>query len=380
MTSRYPERAILRGRRMKRTRNIICVIGTRPEAIKMAPVIAALRECKWARCVVVATAQHRDLLDQMLKRLEISVDHDLDLMTEGQAPAKLIARMLPALDSVLSNQPADAILAQGDTTTVLTAALAAFHREVPFGHVEAGLRTHNLAQPFPEEGYRQMVARITRWHFAPTLRAADNLSKEGIQSELIHVTGNTGIDALLDTVRKLGPTKPSTRRTILLTAHRRESFGLPLQNILKAVRRLADSYSDVNVIYPVHPNPNVQAIAMEALSNHPRIQLLVPQDYFDFVALMRDATLILTDSGGIQEEAPALAKPVLVLREQTERPEAIEAGVARLVGPRESEIFETACRLLDDPREYAAMAKGASPYGDGRAALRIIDVLRNTIG
>jgi UDP-N-acetylglucosamine 2-epimerase (non-hydrolysing) len=358
---------------------IACVIGTRPEAIKMAPVITALREDGWARCVVVATAQHRGLLDQMLDRLAIPVDHDLDLMTEGQAPADLIARMMPRLDAVLAHEAADAVLAQGDTTTVLVAALASFHRRIPFGHVEAGLRTGDLSRPFPEEGYRQMVARVARWHFAPTASAAGNLRVEGIRDDLVHVTGNTGIDTLLRTVRQLAPTVPSEGRLLLLTAHRRESFGRPMRDIFGAVRDLVDRHSDVTVVYPVHPNPGVSECAREVLAGHARITLLPPQDYFDFVELMRKAALILTDSGGIQEEAPALGKPVLVLREQTERPEAIDAGVARLVGTRRDAIFEAATRLLDDPLEYHRMACGGSPYGDGHAAPRIVGILRETM-
>lgn len=358
---------------------IACIVGTRPEAIKMAPVIAALRAAGWARCVVVATAQHRDLLDQMLDRLAIAVDHDLDLMTEGQAPADLIARMMPSLDAVLARETVDAVLAQGDTTTVLVAALVAFHRRIPFGHVEAGLRTGDLSRPFPEEGYRQMVARIARWHFAPTAGAAGNLRAEGIRGDRVHVTGNTGIDTLLDTVRRLAPPAVPDGRLLLLTAHRRESFGQPMRDIFGAVRDLVERHADVAVLYPVHPNPQVGACARELLAGHARITLLPPQDYFDFVALMREATLILTDSGGIQEEAPALGKPVLVLREQTERPEAVEAGVARIVGTRREVIVEAATRLLDDPLEYRAMARGVSPYGDGHAAGRIERILQESL-
>jgi UDP-N-acetylglucosamine 2-epimerase (non-hydrolysing) len=356
---------------------VVCVIGTRPEAIKMSPVVSALKVAGWAECVVVATAQHRGLLDQMLDRLGIAVDHDLDLMSDGQAPSDLIVRMLPCLDTILQQEAADAVIAQGDTTTVFAAALAAFHRQIPFGHVEAGLRTNDLAHPFPEEGYRQMVARIARWHFAPTHGAAANLQNEGIPLARIHVTGNTGIDTLLRTVEKIGPAqRGQQRRMLLLTAHRRESFGEPLRNILQAVRELADRYVDVEVVYPVHPNPNVRNNAHSILKDHERIHLLPPQDYFDFVDLMCRSTLILTDSGGIQEEAPALGKPVLILRETTERPEVLKMGVARLVGCRRADLVDAASELLDDPVKYAAMSKGGSPYGDGRAAPRIVEVLR----
>lgn len=361
-------------------RNILCIIGTRPEAIKMAPLIAAIQSSGWARCVVMVTAQHRDLLDQMLIRLNVAADYDLDLMTGGQSLSDLIARMLPLLSQVLQQEQIDLVLAQGDTATVFGAALSAFHCQIPFGHVEAGLRTQNLAQPFPEEGYRQMVARITRWHFSPTPCAAENLRRENIASDRIYVTGNTGIDTLLQAVTALGPLDEQTeRKIILLTAHRRENFGAPLRSIFTAIREIADCRSDVEVIYPVHPNPNVTLMAQDVLAGHPRIQLLPPQDYFDFVNLMRRATLILTDSGGIQEEAPALGKPVLVLRETTERPEAVEAGVAKVVGTKAENIIKATTQLLDDPAKYSAMQKGVSPYGDGTAAERILDILKREL-
>ena len=357
-------------------RTIICVIGTRPEAIKMAPVVRALSSTDWARCVVVATAQHRGLLDQMLVRLRVQVDYDLDLMQDGQQPSELLARMLPALDEVLAREAPAALLAQGDTTTVLGAALAAFHRHVPFGHVEAGLRTHDLEHPFPEEGYRQMVARITRWHFAPTQGAADALRVEGIPAECIHVTGNTCIDTLLQTVTALGPANPSLEKLILLTAHRRENFGEPLRSVFEAVRVIVDRYQDVRVVYPVHPNPNVRELAHAMLADHPRIAMCEPLDYFEFVDLMRRATLILTDSGGIQEEAPALGKPVLVLRDATERPEAVAAGVARVIGTATDAVVAAAMKLLEDAVAYQAMSGGGTPFGDGHAAERIARVLR----
>jgi UDP-N-acetylglucosamine 2-epimerase (non-hydrolysing) len=365
---------------LSKQHTIVCVIGTRPEAIKMAPVIHALHAAAWARCVVIATAQHRDLLDQMLSRLDVTVDHDLDLMTAGQSGVELLSRMLPALDERLAAVRAEAVLAQGDTITVMATAFAAFHREYPFGHVEAGLRTNDLAQPFPEEAYRQMVSRITRWHFAPTAKARANLIAEGISSERIHLTGNTGIDTLLQTVSKLPPLPPLRsrvpQRMILLTAHRRENFGAPLERIFDAVLAIVEHYPDVEVVYPVHPNPQVHSRAYERLGTHPQIRLLQPLDYFQFVEWMRRATLILTDSGGIQEEAPSLGKPVLVLRERTERPEALEAGVSRLVGTRVERIVENVGELLGNSAAYRAMSAGASPYGDGRAAERICEALR----
>lgn len=361
------------------TRTIACVIGTRPEAIKMAPVVHALRQSPWARCVVIATAQHRGLLDAMLSRLRLPVDHDLNLMLDGQRPTGLLARMLPALDAVLDLERPDAVLAQGDTTTVFGAALCAFHQRVPFGHIEAGLRTHDLEHPFPEEGYRQMVSRVARWHFAPTAAAAAALRAEGIPPQRIHVTGNTCIDTLLHTVTELGQPMPEPGRLLVLTAHRRENFGAPLRAIFSGVRRIVEQFPDVRVVYPVHPNPNVAGPARELLSGHARIELCEPLDYFEFVALMRRATLILTDSGGIQEEAPALGKPVLVLRDTTERPEAVTAGVARIVGTRTDAIIDAVSALLSEDAAYAWMARGISPFGDGKAAQRIIEVLAGEI-
>lgn len=346
----------------------------------MAPVVRALRVSGWARCVVIVTAQHRGLLDQMLERFHIAVDHDLDLMQDGQQPNGLMARMLPALGQVLQMEQPDAVLAQGDTTTVLAAALAAFHGKIPFGHIEAGLRTHDLEHPFPEEGYRQMVSRIARWHFAPTEGAAAALRMEGISAEHVHVTGNTCIDALLQTVAELGVPPRNDGRLILLTAHRRESFGEPLRRVFTAVRQIVERFSDVRVIYPVHPNPNVQTAAHEILDGHPRISLVEPLDYSQFVDTMRQATLILTDSGGIQEEAPALGKPVLVLRDVTERPEAVRAGGAKLVGTDPEAIVRAVVQLLTDVGVAARMAKDGSPFGDGRAASRIVDVLALALG
>jgi UDP-N-acetylglucosamine 2-epimerase (non-hydrolysing) len=362
---------------------IVCVVGTRPEAIKMAPVISALRESDWAECVVVATAQHRGLLDQTLDRFGIVPQVDLDLMTEGQTLAELTGRIIPALSAAIADLQPQAILSQGDTATVFCAALAAYYAAIPFGHVEAGLRTHDLREPFPEEGFRQMAARITRWHFAPTESAAANLRNEGIAENGISVTGNTGIDALMSVAAQVGKDSEGNaggRRLVLLTAHRRESFGAPMRNIFLAVRRLVDSFPDIEVLCPVHPNPNVKAMAHEVMGGHARIGLCEPLDYFRFVEAMSRSHFILTDSGGIQEEAPALGKPVLVLREQTERPEALAVGVARLVGTDSERIFAEAARLLDDPEHYQRMSAGGSPYGDGHSAPRIVRILRESIG
>ncbi|OGT54544.1 MAG: UDP-N-acetylglucosamine 2-epimerase [Gammaproteobacteria bacterium RIFCSPHIGHO2_12_FULL_63_22] len=361
--------------------NLACVVGTRPEAIKMAPVIQKLRSSGWARCHVIATAQHRGLLDQALLPFGISPDIDLDLMTEGQSMPDLCGRMLPALSRAIASVQAEAVLAQGDTASVFCAAQAAYFAQIPFGHVEAGLRTHSIQEPFPEEGFRQMAARLARWHFAPTESAARNLSAEGIADSLVHVTGNTGIDALLSIVsaKEAGIAQHVGPRLILLTAHRRESFGAPMAEIFSAVRQLADAHPDVRVVYPVHPNPNVAGLARSLLGGHARIDLVTPMDYPQFTATMQSCFLILTDSGGIQEEAPALGKPVLVLRDQTERPEAIDAGVARLVGTDAARIVAEVGLLLDDSDHYGRMAAGGSPYGDGHAAERIVQILKTDL-
>lgn len=360
--------------------SIACVVGTRPEVIKMAPVIHAIRSSTWAECAVIATAQHRGLLDQALSQFQLRPDIDLDLMTPGQSLVELSARLLPALSAAIAASGSKAVLAQGDTATVFGAAQVAFLSQLPFGHVEAGLRTHDLAAPFPEEGYRQMTARIAKWHFAPTEGAARNLLGEGIAKQDIVVTGNTGIDAVLAVAPPTAPHVPdSQRRKILITAHRRESFGSPMERIFSAVRVLAEAYPQVDFVYPVHPNPQVGQAAHRLLGGKPNIRLCEPMDYIEFVQAMASCYLLLTDSGGIQEEAPALGKPVLVLREKTERPEAVEAGVARLVGTDFARIVKETSRLLDDPQAYAGMAVGSSPYGDGRAAPRILAVLERSL-
>lgn len=363
---------------MKGVKTIICMIGTRPEVIKMVPVIRALKASTWAKCVVVVTAQHRKLLDQMLQRFNVTVDYDLDLMQANQGLNQLIARMLPALEEIIQKEQPYAVLAQGDTATVFGAALAAFHTKVPFGHIEAGLRTYNLEQPFPEEGYRQMVSRIARWNFAPTKSAAQALQQEGINQEYIYVVGNTCIDTLLQTVQAHPvPSVQDDKRVILLTAHRRENFGEPLKNIFTAILTILDQYSDIHILYPVHPNPNVRRLAHDMLGNHARIRLVEPLDYFEFVSAMQAAYFIMTDSGGVQEEAPALGKPVLVLRKTTERPEPVMAGVAKLVGTEVHDIISSAKALLDDREYYQCMARVYMPYGDGLAGEKIIGVLKN---
>ena len=360
-------------------KTVLCVVGTRPEAVKMAPVILALRREPWARVRVLATAQHRRMLDQVLGLFAIAPDVDLDLMRPDQDLADLTARMLTALDASLREERPDVVLAQGDTTTVLATGLACFYRRIAFGHVEAGLRTGDLANPFPEEMNRTVASRLARFHFAPTSAARASLLREGIPDAAIHVTGNTVIDALLQVAEQqvpIGVALDPAQRLILVTAHRRESFGAPLREAFGALRTLADRNHDVQVLYPVHLNPNVSGPAREILGGHPRIVLCAPLEYAPFVSAMKRSVLILTDSGGVQEEAPALGKPVLVLRDETERPEAVAEGVVKLVGTKAERILAEAQRLLDDPRAYAAMARGVSPYGDGHAAERIVAVLR----
>jgi UDP-N-acetylglucosamine 2-epimerase (non-hydrolysing) len=361
-------------------KKILCVVGTRPEAIKMAPVIQRLRVVPGFEVRVLATAQHREMLDQVLSLFGIAPDADLDIMRPAQSLPELTARLISGLDRVLQQEQPDAVLAQGDTTTVMTVALACYYHRVPFGHVEAGLRTHNRYNPFPEEMNRVVAGHLATWHFAPTERARTCLLKEGIPAEAIRVTGNTVIDALLQvaegaTPADIGVDILEDKRLILMTAHRRENFGAPFEQICRAVRRIADENPDVRVLYPVHPNPNIHAPAHALLGAHPRVRLCAPLDYRPFVAAMKRSYLILTDSGGVQEEAPALGKPVLVLRNETERPEAIEMGVAKLVGVDTDRIVASARELLTSEEAYQRMAKGVSPYGDGHASQRIAETL-----
>ena len=362
---------------------IVCSIGTRPEAIKMAPVVLALKADPAFDIKVLATAQHRDLLDQVLDIFAIQPDHDLEIMQANQGLPELTARLMLGLDKVLAGVEPDMVIAQGDTTTVLVTALASFYRRVPFAHVEAGLRTGDMASPFPEEMNRVLAGHLSALHFAPTTSSRDNLLREAVPADTVHVTGNTGIDALLDVASRdpdTGLDLDPDKRLILVTAHRRENFRKPFAQVCEALRAIADANDDVQLVYPVHPNPNVYDVAHRELGDHPRILLTQPVDYGPFVALMKRAYLLLTDSGGVQEEAPALGKPVLVLRAETERPEAIEAGVVKLLGTDKNAIITETQRLLDDPVAYAAMAKGVSPYGDGRAAERIRDILRDWFG
>jgi UDP-N-acetylglucosamine 2-epimerase (non-hydrolysing) len=365
---------------MARLRRITCVVGTRPEAIKMAPVIAGLKAEDWCEVTVLCTAQHRHLCDQVLGVFGITPDEDFRVMRPNQTLSGLTCRLMERFERLLAEKRPDAVLAQGDTTTTMAAALASFYHRVPFGHVEAGLRTGNLYAPFPEELNRVLAGKIARWHFAPTQGAADNLLREGAAPAQVHVTGNTVIDALLDMASRCGESPvPDGLRLVLVTAHRRENFGTPLLDVCRAIRHLAERRPDVHFLYPVHPNPNVRQATEAVLAGHPRIRLVEPLEYPAFVAAMKQAHFILTDSGGVQEEAPALRKPVLVLRAETERPEAVAAGVVKLVGTDYQRIVAESIRLLDDSAYYASMAYGASPYGDGHAAERIVAVLQRDL-
>ena len=360
------------------TKKIICVIGTRPEAIKMAPVILALQKEPWVNVRILATAQHRHMLDQVNQFFGIEPDIDLNIMRPNQDLTTLTARLLLDLDNVLLSEKPDAVLVQGDTTTMMTVALACFYHHVPIGHVEAGLRTWDIQSPFPEEVNRVIAGILAKWHFAPTEKSRQNLLNEGINDSKILVTGNTVIDALLTTASRdleIGVDIDTQKRLVLVTAHRREIFGEPFRNICRALRTLAENNLTVQFLFPVHPNPNIMDVAHEFLAGLPNFTLCEPLDYAQFIAVMKRAHIILTDSGGVQEEAPALGKPVLVLRDETERPEAVEQGVAKLVGPKYERIVKETQRLLDDEAAYKAMARGFSPYGDGKASVRIVQTL-----
>jgi UDP-N-acetylglucosamine 2-epimerase (non-hydrolysing) len=360
--------------------HVVCVIGTRPELIKMAPVVHALAAAPGFRVSVLNSGQHRDLLAPLAGWFDLEFDDDLAVMTEQQSLSGLTSRLLESFEGYLETARPALVIAQGDTTTVLCAALTCYYRGVAFAHVEAGLRTYDLANPFPEELNRVVADQLARFHFCPTERAARNVLAQGAAPERVIVTGNTVIDALHYTLAKLerlpaaGPP-----HDVLLTVHRRESFGEPLARVFAAVRRLVDEHPALSVLYPVHPNPSVRGPAHALLGGHPRITLTEPLGYPELVRAMRDARFILTDSGGIQEEAPALAKPVLVLRRVTERPEAVELGVAEVVGTETDAVLAACRRLLSDPAHYARMARGVSPYGDGRAGGRIRDALRSAL-
>lgn len=365
---------------------VLLVFGTRPEAIKMAPVVKALKDAPEIDARVCVTAQHREMLDQVLSLFEIVPDYDLDLMKPGQGLFEITRGALKGLKEVLSEVSPDLVLVHGDTTTTLSASLAAYYDRIPVGHVEAGLRTGNIYSPWPEEVNRKVAGAITRLHFAPTEKSKQNLLAENVPSDHITVTGNTVIDALLDVVAKLDRDSETSmrfdetfaldpaRRMVLVTGHRRESFGDGFQKICDALVELVNR-EDVQVIYPVHLNPNVKGPVEERLGSLERVKLIPPQDYLPFVHLMRRADIILTDSGGVQEEAPSLGKPVLVMRDTTERPEAVDAGTVRLVGTDSELIVREVNGLLDDWGAYDAMSRAHNPYGDGEAAERIRDAI-----
>jgi len=370
------------------TRKILLVFGTRPEAIKMAPLVKTLQAHPAFEVKVCVTAQHRQMLDQVLNLFDIQPDYDLNLMKPGQDLYDITNGVLMGLKPVLSEMRPDAVLVHGDTSTTFAATLAAFYQRIPVGHVEAGLRTGDLYSPWPEEANRKLTSTLAQWHFAPTTTSRSNLRREGIAAENIYVTGNTVIDALLQVRKKIVASAAlrqqfetafnfldARKKLVLVTGHRRENFGQGFEQICQALARIASSHADVQLVYPVHLNPQVQEPVRRLLGGIGNVHLIEPLDYLPFVYLMNMSTLILTDSGGIQEEAPSLGKPVLVMRDTTERPEAVEAGTVRLVGTNADEIASQALLLLGDSKAYEAMAFAHNPYGDGFACERIVQTL-----
>lgn len=360
-------------------KKILLIFGTRPEAIKMCPLVNELKRRKELTTLVCVTGQHREMLDQVLKCFDVKPDFDLSIMKEKQTLFDVTINILEKIRSVLESERPDIVLVHGDTSTTFAAALASFYLQIPVGHIEAGLRTYNIASPYPEEFNRQAVSVIAKYNFAPTEIAKSHLVREGKDANFIFVTGNTVIDALKTTVRDnyVHPVLEwaEDSRLIMLTAHRRENFGEPLHNMFKAIRRIVDEFPDVKVVYPVHKNPIVRRAAAEILGEHERIKIIEPLEVIDFHNFMAMSYLILTDSGGIQEEAPSLGKPVLVMRDTTERPEGVTAGTLKLVGTREESIYGEFKRLLIDETEYQKMSKASNPYGDGEACARIADIL-----
>jgi UDP-N-acetylglucosamine 2-epimerase (non-hydrolysing) len=365
---------------------VLLIFGTRPEAIKLCPVIRSLREQPTRYDVrVLVTAQHREILDQVLEAFDVQPDHDLDLMLPGQTLFQSTSRILAGLESVLKSDRPSLVIVQGDTTTTFCGALAGFYLHIPVAHVEAGLRTGDMRQPFPEEMNRVLTSRLADVHFAATRKAAENLRQEGVSADAIHVTGNTGIDAVLYVRDGLAqgilhgrewPELDPSKKLIVVTAHRRESFGGGFERICRALAELANR-PDVQLVYPVHPNPNVQDPVQRFLAGHPNVRLVEPLSYVPFVDLMRRAYLLITDSGGIQEEGPSLGKPILVMREKTERPEAVLAGTVKLVGTDQRRIITEAESLLNDTDAYQAMARVHNPYGDGKASARITELIHS---
>lgn len=361
-------------------KKIMTIFGTRPEAIKMAPLVLALKNDPELEPIVVVTAQHREMLDQVLEIFGITPDYDLNIMKAGQTLSEVTSRVILGLEEVIKEACPDMILVHGDTTTTFAGSLAAFYNEVAIGHVEAGLRTWQKYSPFPEEMNRQMTGTLADLHFAPTDDAAQNLRNENKPEDRIVITGNTAIDALKTTVKSDYRSdildNAGERRVILLTAHRRENIGQPMHNIFSAIRRIVDEFEDVEVVYPMHKNPKVREIAAEHLSDHDRIQLIEPLDVIDFHNFASRSHFILTDSGGVQEEAPSLGKPVLVLRDTTERPEGVKAGTLKLAGVEEEDIYQLTKSLLTDEALYQSMSKASNPYGDGETSQRICEHIK----
>lgn len=360
---------------------VMTVFGTRPEAIKMAPLVLELKQREGIEPIVVVTAQHREMLDQVLSLFKITPDYDLDVMKKNQTLFDVTTRVLHGLDEVMKEAKPDIVLVHGDTTTTFAASLAAFYNQIAIGHVEAGLRTYNKYSPYPEEMNRQLTGVMADLHFAPTETSAENLLRENKTEEDIFITGNTAIDALKTTVQDdyddelLNNIMADQKRLVLLTAHRRENLGEPMRNMFRAVRRLIEKYDDIEVVYPVHMNPVVRELAGEILNDLDRVHLIEPLDVFDFHNYASRSHLILTDSGGVQEEAPSLGVPVLVLRDTTERPEGVAAGTLKLAGVEEEVIFSLADELLSDASAHQQMAKASNPYGDGEASRRIVDAI-----
>lgn len=366
---------------------VMAIFGTRPEAIKMAPVVKELLKRPEIETKVCLTAQHREMLDQVVDLFDLPVDYDLDIMKKGQSLYDITQRVLCGLASVLEKEKPDLILVHGDTTTTFSAALSAFYQQIDVGHVEAGLRTGNLLSPFPEEANRQLTSVVTKWHFAPTETARQNLLRENKKDDHIFVVGNSVIDALLATVKKDYVFEDKEiqsiethKRVILVTTHRRENLGAPMHNVYRALKRLVKDVPDTEVVFPVHRNPLVRKAVQEELAGVPGIHLVDPMEYEPFTNLMARSAIVLTDSGGIQEEAPSLGKPVLVLRDTTERPEAVAAGTVKLVGTDEERIYNTAYKLLTDKDAYREMAEAVNPYGDGHTSERIADAILYSYG
>ncbi|WP_210619799.1 non-hydrolyzing UDP-N-acetylglucosamine 2-epimerase [Mammaliicoccus lentus] len=361
-------------------KKIMTIFGTRPEAIKMAPLVSELKNDPELQPIVVVTAQHREMLDSVLETFDITPDYDLNIMKQGQTLSEVTSRVLGGLESVIQEAKPDMILVHGDTTTTFAGSLAAFYNEVAIGHVEAGLRTWNKYSPFPEEMNRQMTGVLADLHFSPTDQSKHNLLQENKKDESIVVTGNTAIDALSTTVSENYESeiikRHKDKRIVLLTAHRRENIGKPMENIFKAVRRIVEEHEDVVVVYPMHKNPKVRDIAGQLLSDHNRIELIEPLEVIDFHNFAANSHLILTDSGGVQEEAPSLGKPVLVLRDTTERPEGVKAGTLKLVGVEEEDVYNETKKLLNDQSSYESMSIAQNPYGDGLASKRICENIK----